>query len=116
MVKGRIDQIRDPHERREQLAQFTGLQFAAAAANLCTLALGHPVVAALCFAGGMTFGYNRVRSIPTSEEECVQRHLPMLEAGAATGRVYRVDLKTCSGRFEPAPKVVRAPLAAALPS
>lgn len=109
IVKSRIDQIRDQHERREQLAQFTGVQFAAAAANLCTLSLGQPVIAALCFAGGMAFGYNRVRSIPTSEEECVKRHLAMFEAGAATGRVYKVELKTCTGRFEPA-KVALAPV------
>lgn len=122
IIKRRIDQIRDPHERREQLAQFTGVQFAAAAANLCTLAVAHPVAAALCFAGGMAFGYQRVRSTPTSEEECVKRHLPLFEAGAATGRSYTVELKTCTGRFAPArsaqspgapAELVAAPLAAA---
>lgn len=125
IVKSRIDQIRDQHERRQQLAQFTGVQFAAAAANLCTLAVAHPVAAALCFAGGMAFGYQRVRSIPTSEEECVKRHLPLFEAGAATGRSYTVELKTCTGRFAPArlaqspdapAELVAAPLAAARPS
>jgi hypothetical protein len=108
IVKSRIDQIRDPHERREQLAQYTGVQFGAAAANICTLALANPVAAALCFAGGMVLGYHRVRSLPTSEEECVRRHLAMFERGAATGRVYKVELKTCTGQFEPM-KVALAP-------
>jgi len=114
IVKAQIDQIADDHARREQLAQFTGAQFGAAAANVCTLAVANPAVAALCFAGGMAFGYDQVRSIPTREEECVQRHMAMFEAGVATGRVYKVELKTCTGTFLPARKLAGA-IATALP-
>jgi hypothetical protein len=96
-----IDQINDQHARREQLAQFTGAQFGAAAANVCTLAAGNPAIGALCFAVAAAYGYQQVRSVPTTEEQCVQRHLPMFEAGVATGRVYKVELKTCTGSFQP---------------
>jgi len=106
IVMTHIEQMTDEHARREQLAQFTGAQFGAAAANICTLAAGNPALSALCFAGAMAYGYDRVRSVPTREEECVQRHLAMFEAGVATGRVYKVELKTCTGSFQPARQTV----------
>ena len=99
IVKDQIDKMPDEYERREATAQFTGLQFGAGAANLCTLALGNPAVAALCFAGGMAFGYMQVKAIPT-ESECVDKHMARLQEAAATGRIYRVTLKTCQGQFE----------------
>lgn len=102
-----IDQIADQHARREQLAQFTGAQFGAAAANICTLAAGTPAVGALCFVAAAAYGYQQVRSIPTAEEQCVQRHLAMFEAGVATGRIYKVELKTCTGSFQPARHAAR---------
>jgi hypothetical protein len=107
MAIAHIDQIADQHVRREQLAQFTGAQFGAAAANICTLAAGNPAVGAVCFAVAAAYGYQQVRSVPTTEEQCVQRHLPMFEAGVATGRVYKVELKTCTGSFQPARYAVR---------
>jgi len=100
IVKDRIDKMPDEYERREASAQFTGIQFGAGAANLCTLAVASPAVAALCFAGGMMWGYNQVKAIPT-EGECINRHLAQFEEAAATGRIYKVTLKTCQGRFEP---------------
>ncbi len=102
LVKQHIEQVPDQHERRNALARFTGAQFGAAAANVCTLLLANPVLSTLCFVGGVAFGYDKVRSIQTSEEVCVSRHMPMFEAALATGRIYKVELKTCTGRFEPA--------------
>lgn len=100
VVKNQIDKIPNDHERREATAQFTGLQFGAGAANLCILAVANPAVAALCFAGGMAYGYLQVKAIPT-DSECVDRHMAQLEEAARTGRIYRVRLKTCKGQFEP---------------
>lgn len=104
LMKAQIDKIPDENRRREVSAQFTGVQFGAAAANLCTLALANPAVAALCFAGGMAFGYDRVKSVPT-EMDCFNRHLAQFQEAAATGRVYRVTVKTCVGNFEPVLRV-----------
>jgi hypothetical protein len=101
LAKSEIDKIPDENQRREASAMFTGVQFGAAAANLCTLAMGNPAVAAVCFAGGMTLGYKQVKAIPT-ETDCFNRHLPQFQEAAATGRVYRVMLDTCLGRFEDA--------------
>lgn len=99
LVKSHIGRMPDENQRREATAMFTGAQFGAAAANLCTLAMGNPAVAAACFAGGMALGYSQVKSIPT-EADCFNRHLPRFEEAAATGRVYRVTIETCVGRFE----------------
>lgn len=104
LAKSEIDRIPDENQRREASAMFTGVQFAAAAANLCTLAIGNPAVAATCFAAGMALGYRQVKSIPT-EADCFNRHLPQFQEAAATGRVYRVTIETCVGRFDdPAPR------------
>lgn len=105
LAKSHIDQIPDENERREAAAQFTGVQFGAAAANICTLAVGHPAVAALCFTGGLAWGYQRVKSVPT-EADCFNRHLAQFQQAAATGRVYRVSIESCLGHFEDdAPRV-----------
>jgi hypothetical protein len=105
LVKAEIDKIPDENQRREASAQFSGAQFAAAAANICTLASANPAVAAVCFAGGAIFGYNRVKSIPT-QTDCFNRHLPQFQEAAATGRVYRVVFATCRGQFEPSAPIV----------
>jgi hypothetical protein len=107
LVKAQIDKIPEENQRREATAQFTGMQYGAAAANVCTLAIGNPVVAALCFAGGLAYGYDKVKSIPT-ETDCVNKHVAKFEEAVATGRVWRVSLKTCEGHFEPAPMVAQA--------
>jgi hypothetical protein len=106
IVKARIDKIENDHERREATAQFTGLQFAAGAANLCTLAVANPAFAALCFAGGMAYGYMQVKAIPT-ESECVQRHMAKLQEAVASGRTYRVTVKSCQGQFDADPIVAQ---------
>jgi hypothetical protein len=98
-MKTEIDKIPDENRRRDVSAKFAGVQFGAAAANLCTLAVANPALAALCFAGGMAMGYNQVKSIPT-EMDCFNRHLAQFEEAAATGRMYRVSIKTCIGHFE----------------
>lgn len=102
IVKAEIEKIPDEFERREAMAQFTGMQFGAAAANLCTLALGNPAVAMLCFAGGALMGYNQVKAVPT-EVECINRHMAKMEEALARGIHYRVTLKTCEGAFENRP-------------
>lgn len=102
LMKAQIDKIPDENRRREVSAQFTGIQFGAAAANLCTLAIANPAVALLCFGGGMMMGYDAVKSIPT-ETDCINRHMAQFQEAVATGRVYRVTVKTCEGHFEPAP-------------
>lgn len=102
IAKAQIEKIENPYERREAMATFTGVQFGAAAANLCTLAAANPALAMLCFAGGALLGYQQVKAIPT-EDECVQRHMAKLEEATATGRLYRITLKTCQGAFEPGP-------------
>jgi hypothetical protein len=107
LVKGQIDKIPEENQRREATAQFTGMQYGAAAANLCTLAVANPVIAAVCFAGGLAYGYDKVKSIPT-ETDCVNKHIAKFEEAVATGRVYRVSLKTCEGHFEPAPLFAQA--------
>lgn len=98
IVRGQIDKIEDENERRLLTAQFTGAQFGAAAANLCTLALASPPAAAVCFFGGMMLGYRMVKAIPTSND-CVDRHMDRFQEAVATGRVYKVELATCTGRF-----------------
>jgi hypothetical protein len=107
VVKAHIDRMPDEYERREATAQFTGLQFGAAAANLCTLALGNPAMAVLCFAGAMSVGYSNVKSMPT-ETDCFHRHAARFEEAAASHRIYKVSLKTCEGHFEPAPLMAQA--------
>ncbi|HSV35574.1 MAG TPA: hypothetical protein VLI46_08450 [Ramlibacter sp.] len=102
IAKAQIDKIENPYERREAMASFTGMQFGAAAANLCTIAAANPALAVLCFAGGAVLGYQKVKAVPT-EDECVQRHMAQLEEAVATGRRYRITLKTCQGAFEPEP-------------
>lgn len=114
IVKDQIDKIPNEYERREATAQFTGMQFGAGAANLCTLAAANPVFAAVCFAGGMAWGYMQVKAIPT-ETECVDRHMAKMQEAAATGRVYRVTLKTCQGQFDAEPMIAQAPAATATP-
>jgi hypothetical protein len=104
LVKAEIDKIPDENQRREASAQFSGAQFAAAAANICTLAAANPAVAAVCFAGGAVFGYNRVKSIPT-QTDCFNRHLAQFQEAAATGRVYRVVFATCRGQFEASSRI-----------
>ena len=106
LVKAQIDKIPEENQRREATAQFTGMQYGAAAANLCTLAIGNPVLAVVCFAGGLAYGYDKVKSIPT-QTDCVNKHIAKFEEAAATGRVYKVSLKTCEGNFEPAPMVAQ---------
>ena len=98
IAKANIDKIEDQNERRFQTAQFTGIQFGAAAANICTIALASPPAAALCFLGGMMLGYGKVMAIPTTDD-CMDRHMNQMQEAVDTGRVYRVDLATCSGRF-----------------
>ena len=61
----------------------------------------------MCFAGGLAFGYDKVKSIPT-QTDCVNKHIAKFEEAVATGRVYRVSLKTCEGHFEPAPLYAQA--------
>jgi hypothetical protein len=112
LVKAQIDKIPEENQRREATAHFTGMQYGAAAANLCTLAIGNPVLAAMCFAGGLAYGYDKVKSIPT-ETDCVNKHIAKFEEAVATGRVYRVSLKTCEGHFEPAPLFAQASTAPA---
>ena len=107
LMKAQIDKIPEENQRREATAQFTGMQYGAAAANICTLAVANPMVAVLCFAGGLTYGYDKVKSIPT-ETDCVNKHIAQFEQAVATGRVYRVSIKTCEGHFEPAPLVAQA--------
>jgi hypothetical protein len=99
LVKAQIDKIPEENQRREATAQFTGMQYGAAAANICTLAIGNPVLAAVCFAGGLAYGYDKVKSIPT-QADCVNKHIAKFEEAVATGRVWRVSLKTCEGHFE----------------
>lgn len=106
MVKAQIDKIPDENQRREATAQFTGVQFAAAAANLCTLAVGNPAVAVACMAGGMIAGYTKVKSIPT-ETDCVNKHMAKLQQAAANGRVYKISLKTCEGAYENEPMLAQ---------
>ena len=96
--KANIDKMEDQNERRFQTAEFTGIQFGAAAANICTLALGSPPAAALCFLGGMMLGYSNVMAVPTTDD-CMNRHMKQLQEAVDTGRDYRVDLATCTGRF-----------------
>lgn len=98
IIKTQIDKIEDENERRVLSAQFTGAQFGAAAANICTLALASPPAAAACFLGGMMLGYRMVKAIPTSND-CVDRHMDKFQEAVDTGRVYRVELATCTGRF-----------------
>jgi hypothetical protein len=107
LVKAQIDKIPEENQRREATAQFTGMQYGAAAANLCTLAIGNPVLAVACFAGGLAYGYDKVKSIPT-ETDCVNKHIAKFQEAAATGRIYRVSIKTCEGHFEPGPMVAQA--------
>ena len=99
IVKAQINRIGDENQRREKSAQFAGMQFGAAAANVCTLAIANPVAALACFVGGMAFGYQQVKAIPTSQD-CSDRHMAHFQEAADTGRVYKVDLKTCLGHFE----------------
>ena len=106
IMKAQIEKISDEDERREAMAQFTGAQFGAAAANLCTLAAGHPAIAVVCFLGAARYGYNQVKAIPT-RSDCVNKHMAKLEEAAAAGRVYRVVFKGCEGRFEDAPMVAQ---------
>lgn len=108
LVKAQIDKIPGENERREATAQFTGMQFGAAAANVCTLTIGNPAIALLCFAGGLVYGYDRVKSIPT-ETDCVNKHMTQFQEAVATGRVYKVDIKTCEGHFEQPALVAQAP-------
>ena len=107
LVKAQIDKIPEENQRREATAQFTGMQYGAAAANICTLAVANPLLAAVCFAGGLAYGYDKVKSIPT-QTDCVNKHIAKFEEAVATGRVYRVSLKTCEGHFEPAPLYAQA--------
>lgn len=111
IVKAQIDKIPGDNQRREATAQFTGVQYGAAAANVCTLANGNPAIAVLCFAGGFAFGYDKVKSIPT-ETDCVNKHMAKFEEAVATGRVYKVSLKTCEGLFESRPPLVAQALPA----
>ncbi len=106
MVKAQIDKIPDENQRREATARFTGVQFGAAAANLCTLAIGSPAVAVLCMAGGMVAGYTKVKSIPT-ESDCVNKHMAKLQQAAESGRVYKISLKTCEGAYESEPMLAQ---------
>lgn len=106
MVKAQIDKIPDENQRREATAQFTGMQFGAAAANLCTLAVANPAVTVLCLAGGMVAGYTKVKSIPT-ETDCINKHMDKLQAAAASGRVYKISLKTCEGAYETEPMLAQ---------
>ncbi|MBC7601237.1 MAG: hypothetical protein H7255_01060 [Ramlibacter sp.] len=98
LVKAQIEKIADENERRDGMAMFTGVQFGAAAANICTLALANPAIAIACMAGGAIYGYNKVKSIPT-QGECLATHRAKMEDAAATGRIYRVSLKDCKGSF-----------------
>lgn len=98
IAKANIDKIEDQNERRFQTAGFTGIQFGAAAANICTLALANPPAAALCFLGGMMLGYSKVMAIPIVDD-CMDRHTNQMQEAVDTGRAYRVDLATCTGRF-----------------
>ena len=100
IVKAQIDQIADEDQRRHALAQFTGAQFGAAAANLCTLAIGHPALAVACFIGGATYGYNKVTAAMPTKSDCVTKHMAKLEEAASSGRVYRLTLNGCTGHFE----------------
>ena len=106
MVKAHIDKMPDENQRREATAQFTGVQFGAAAANICTLAVANPAVAVMCFAGAATWGYSQVKAIPTNAD-CLNKHMAKFEEAAATGRVYRVVLKDCSGEFKAGPMVAQ---------
>jgi hypothetical protein len=112
IVKAQIEKIPEENQRREAMAQFTGVQFGAAAANLCTLAVGHPAVTAVCLAGGLIAGYNAVKSVPT-ETDCMHKHMAQLQQAAATGRVYRISVKTCEGAFEPGPMLAQSEAAPA---
>lgn len=108
IVKAEIEKMPDETERRDAMATFSGAQFGAAAANICTLAAAaHPVIAVACFAGGAYYGYNKVKSIPT-ERECIDRNRVEMEAAAAAGRSYRVSLKTCAGEYVNEPLVAQA--------
>jgi hypothetical protein len=107
LVKAQIDKIPEENQRREATAQFTGMQYGAAAANICTLAIGNPVLAAVCFAGGLAYGYDKVKSIPT-ETDCVNKHMAKFQEAVATGRVYKVSLKGCEGQFEASPLYAQA--------
>lgn len=109
LAKSRIDKIDDEGARREASAQFSGMQFGAAAANVCTLALANPVAAVACFAVGMAVGYDRVKSVPIAQD-CVDRHMDKFQEAVNTGRVYRLNTKTCTGVFEaaPAPQLAQA--------
>ena len=98
IAKANIDKIEDQNERRFQTAGFTGIQFGAAAANICTLALASPPASALCFLGGMMLGYSQVMAVPTTDD-CMNRHMNRMQEAVDTGRDYRVDLATCTGRF-----------------
>ena len=106
LVKAQIDKIPDENQRREATARFTGVQLGAAAANLCTLAVGSPAVAVACMAGGIIAGYTKVKSIPT-ETDCVNKHMAKLEQAAASGRVYKISLKTCEGAYETEPMLAQ---------
>jgi hypothetical protein len=98
LIKSQIDKIPDENERREVSAAFSAVQFGAAAANLCTLAALHPAAAVLCMVGGMSYGYSKVKSIPT-DMDCMNRHMEAFQLAVATKRQYKVDLKTCVGHF-----------------
>lgn len=112
VMKQRINSIDDESARREASAQFAGVQFGAAAANLCTLAIGNPIATLGCLAVGMALGYDRVKSVPIAQD-CVDRHITSFEEAAHSGRVYRLNTVTCVGRFENAPTPAKVEVATA---
>ncbi len=113
LFKLRISRIEDGSGLTEVSAQFAGVQFGAAAANICTLAIGNPLATVGCLALGMAFGYDRVKSLPIAQD-CVDQHMVSFQQAADSGRVYRLNTLTCTGRFENAPQ--RRALEAAAPA
>ena len=113
LFKLRISKIEDESQRREASAQSAGMQFGATAANICTLAIGNPLATVGCLALGMAFDYDRVKSLPIAQD-CVDQHMASFQQAADSGRVYRLNTLTCTGRFENAPQ--RRALEAAAPA